>query len=428
MPSIRELRRHLDAAGVDHSAARDRGALEELCVSRGLARREPAPSQPCAACREPLAGPVVEIGGRPYHRRCAVCAVCAVALGKEVVVRRDGAFSCERCARAALEATAPKCGACDAAVVEGGCQVDGAYFHRACVRCAACAKALVSTAPGSTKHRIKMGKDRKVYCHGCLEERFGEICGCCGKPAIRYARSEATGQSLCLSCVKRAGCDSCFLRRGGPLVERDGFKHCDVCAATAVTSDADANAIMSEVVDWLRRAHGLRSFLEDEGLRGLGVRLVDEQRMTTLAKGSRHGSRTCPLGITVSERRVAVSSASRSENFAVRDVYARRGLPRARLASVLAHELCHAFFTMKSFRKAGERPLPLAVEEGCAELWASLWLEGHDDPSSRTFLALMAASTDPVYGDGYRKAKAAFRRAPSLIDFMRGVRRAKQLP
>ena len=52
MPSIRELRRHLDAAGVDHSAARDRGALEELCVSRGLARREPAPSQPCAACRE----------------------------------------------------------------------------------------------------------------------------------------------------------------------------------------------------------------------------------------------------------------------------------------------------------------------------------------------------------------------------------------
>ena len=35
---------------------------------------------------------------------------------------------------------------------------------------------------------------------------------------------------------------------------------------------------MSEVVDWLRRAHGLRSFLEDEGLRGLGVRLVDEQR------------------------------------------------------------------------------------------------------------------------------------------------------
>ena len=75
-----------------------------------------------------------------------------------------------------------------------------------------------------------------------------------------------------------------------------------------------------------------------------------------------------------------------------------------------------------------QRPLPLAVEEGCAELWASLWLEGHDDPSSRTFLALMAASTDPVYGDGYRKAKAAFRRAPSLIDFMRGVRRAKQLP
>lgn len=126
-----------------------------------------------------------------------------------------------------------------------------------------------------------------------------------------------------------------------------------------------------------------------------------------------------------------------NRSFAVRNIYARKGLPATHLSAVLAHEACHAFFTLKSFRKSDERKLSAALEEGTCELWASIWLEAGDrssSPLAKALLRLMHHSPDPIYGAGYREAAAAFAEhqpAPEatskLISFMRHLRRSKSL-
>ena len=69
MPSIRDLRRHLSAAGIDHSEAKNRAALETLCIEHGLAERvEVRPSgPPCARCRKPLVGEFLAIGASRFQ-------------------------------------------------------------------------------------------------------------------------------------------------------------------------------------------------------------------------------------------------------------------------------------------------------------------------------------------------------------------------
>ena len=464
MPSIRDLRRHLSAAGIDHSEAKDRTALETLCIEHGLAERvEVRPSgPPCARCRKALVGEFLAIGASHFHKHCCACAVCAAPVSGEVIVGRGGALTCRPCAVKALEARAPRCGACGDPVIENGLTLDGAHFHRSCVRCYACAKALVSKDPNSTRHRaaaprprhpprppsisrrrafvgIKKGGDGNVYCAECLEVNFGKVCDSCGAAALKYARCDATDQTLCLTCAKAPdmSCESCY-RRGVEVVagEDGGLRHCRACEATAVRGDADADAILREVMAYYGHRHGFSSFDEDEGLRALRVRLASGEEMRDLARETRHVDCACPLGVTISERRLTVTerpetrARERSETFGVRLIYARRGLPRARLASVLAHELCHAFFTLKSFRKGDEKQLPARVEEGVCELWAGLWLQdaGPADPLAATYLRLMGASKDPIYGAGYREARASYARSDSLIAFMKQIRRSKALP
>ena len=94
MPSIRDLRRHLSAAGIDHSEAKNRAALETLCIEHGLAERvEVRPSgPPCARCRKPLVGEFLAIGASRFHKHCCVCAVCAAPVSGEVIVGRGGAL------------------------------------------------------------------------------------------------------------------------------------------------------------------------------------------------------------------------------------------------------------------------------------------------------------------------------------------------
>ena len=163
MPSIRDLRRHLSAAGIDHSEAKNRAALETLCIEHGLAERvEVRPSgPPCARCRKPLVGEFLAIGASRFHKHCCVCAVCAAPVSGEVIVGRGGALTCRPCAVKALEARAPRCGACGDPVVENGLTLEGAHFHRSCVRCRACAKALVSKDPNSTRHRATAPRPRR---------------------------------------------------------------------------------------------------------------------------------------------------------------------------------------------------------------------------------------------------------------------------
>jgi len=98
------------------------------------------------------------------------------------------------------------------------------------------------------------------------------------------------------------------------------------------------------------------------------------------------------------------------------------GLPRELTASVLAHEGLHAWVKLHPQFKI-ENPIPPQVEEGCAQLIAMLFLAeglgpastetyGDDGPSDeklRQYFKFSIETDDNfVYGDGYRKAAAAY--------------------
>jgi hypothetical protein len=100
------------------------------------------------------------------------------------------------------------------------------------------------------------------------------------------------------------------------------------------------------------------------------------------------------------------------------------GLPRDLTASILAHEATHAWIKLHPKYDA-RKPLPLQVEEGCAQLIAMLFLnDGLDPPSAPTqdndgdgpsdeklrqyFRFSIETEDNDIYGTGYRKAAGAY--------------------
>jgi hypothetical protein len=100
------------------------------------------------------------------------------------------------------------------------------------------------------------------------------------------------------------------------------------------------------------------------------------------------------------------------------------GLPRDLTASILAHEATHAWVKLHPKYNA-RKPLPLQVEEGCAQLIAMLFLnDGLDPPSASTqdndgdgpsdeklrqyFRFCIETEDNDIYGTGYRKAAGAY--------------------
>jgi hypothetical protein len=96
------------------------------------------------------------------------------------------------------------------------------------------------------------------------------------------------------------------------------------------------------------------------------------------------------------------------------------GMPRDLTASVLAHEATHAWIKLHPEFKV-RKMLPAQVEEGCAQLVAYLFLcdglepprrhngGGPSDEKLRQYFKFSIETDDnDIYGEGYRKAAAAY--------------------
>jgi len=100
------------------------------------------------------------------------------------------------------------------------------------------------------------------------------------------------------------------------------------------------------------------------------------------------------------------------------------GLPRDLTTSILAHEATHAWIKLHPHYDCSN-PLPAQVEEGCAQLISMLLLTDgldatktsnadessgpSDDQLRRYFKFSIERDDDEIYGEGYRKAAAAYR-------------------
>jgi hypothetical protein len=79
-----------------------------------------------------------------------------------------------------------------------------------------------------------------------------------------------------------------------------------------------------------------------------------------------------------------------------------RGLPATQFGSVLAHEMGHSW--LAGCPRGGRTRQD---EEGLCELVASWWLLRRGGPLARSLLDSMRSNPDPIYGEGFRRARRA---------------------
>lgn len=461
MPTLNDIRRTLDKAGIDHRGCMSMKELEELyyndasgyiCPQRpgrptmSIGGRfcrplvypgEAAPPRPksahaarrthhpvkhdhCHKCHGLCKNrdECVVVGEKRYHAACCRCGACGTRLnGESGATEKDNELWCPGCASDAAAAAAPKCKRCREPVLRG-VKVHGAAWHRECVRCALCDAHLVSLTSKRKHAKAPRGKDGRAYCASCLDEHFGQKCTSCGVPVLTIDKNKWTGEALCGECVDRAPCACCRSRCWDLIKLDDGRKQCVNCERETVDTLDDAEAIFRRVLAFFRDAHGLAAALDGAAdLRRFNLVLVDRQRLKGMIGNGPHSARDRPAAVTVTTKPLAEIYENNGKRPApretLRSIALLQGMPTAACGSAIAHELCHAFLSSGSVVAAGERRLSAPLEEAACELWSALWLEAHVPKDgrgslSRTLLDAMAKNRDPVYGTGYRECKKAF--------------------
>ena len=96
------------------------------------------------------------------------------------------------------------------------------------------------------------------------------------------------------------------------------------------------------------------------------------------------------------------------------------------LGAVLAHELCHAYFTLNFY---GD-DLVDKICEGTCELWGYVYLMAQEKESveAKYRMKVMRENTDKIYGDGFRLALEAYEKNPDLLNLMKFIKKQKKFP
>lgn len=105
-----------------------------------------------------------------------------------------------------------------------------------------------------------------------------------------------------------------------------------------------------------------------------------------------------------------------------KDILIQSRLPEEHFRTVAIHELTHAWFFYQNYRD-----LPVEVEEGLCVLMEYIWLKGQKTRDAQYRRTLINQSLDPVYGDGFRRARQALELMP-LKTLLRYVKDRKKFP
>jgi hypothetical protein len=277
-----------------------------------------------------------------------------------------------------------RCAACGQVILDDHLQVGSQYFHYEHFRCEYCKQAI----PGTY---VPAGG--KFYHSECYQKQFVVVCVVCNKVILEDYREDFWGNPAHLSHDDDTpSCDFCerFIVGGltAQSVElRDGRRLCGVCAATSVTTLAQARDLVAMVASSLGE-HGIRVSVD-----GIPILLLGADRMGKLSTDFAH-----PLvGFTdyASTRAADDTTTIASYNIALLN-----GMPELQMASTIAHELMHVWL----FRHGATRDDPPWTEGSCN--YASyLILQDTSTRESAFLLNQLEVDTDSTYGEGFRRVK-----------------------
>jgi len=338
-------------------------------------------------------------------------------------------------------------------------------FHFQCFRCMSCNDVIDPTSVFAVSVD-PLGQQQPLH-RKCYAEFYGVQCAVC-KNAIPANEDGSVSfikhpffdtEQMCPRHAEEKGrrrCTGChrFEPEDEPFADLndDGRCVCYSCCRSVIMNNEDATPLWDEVLRFFEFELGLPIW---EEMKNIPILVVDqaalnESQLQDGASVHSESSQIMTRGLCLSEHdgnmsfRVPsqrfnesirlfescnhsgfmdldVSSCRGNAKSEIMAILCLSGLPRDLTASVLAHEATHAWIKLHPDFKVS-RPLPPQVEEGVAQLVAYLFLcDGLDVPPKRTsgtgpsdqklrqyFKFSIETDDNDIYGEGYRKAAAAY--------------------
>ncbi|WP_330927182.1 protein DA1 [Candidatus Sororendozoicomonas aggregata] len=315
----------------------------------------------CKRCKKPITGNYVTALGEPWHSQCFVCAGCKKSISDQEFL----SFS-------------------------------GLPYHSHCLRCQGCG---LSITANYVKHNHFPWHPR------CYKHQSHPPCSICRKPLTRRYLVDFWGNAYCHTHKDFARCASCgrivcdHLTSGG-MQYPDGLLICTTCGLYGVATVERANNIVNE----------MRKALASVGLKlnraQVPVHLCGRDDLRKFSRHNFHDERPI-LGLA---RWTIMSSGKRvvARNF--KDILIQTNLPEEHFRTVAIHELTHAWFFYNNYQD-----LPIKVEEGMCMLMEYIWLRSQKTQDARYRRTILMKSSDPIYGEGFREARAALKLMPLNI-------------
>ena len=372
-PAVRKLSKAAPAAGAQREPHADASSKQPATASTGST---------CGQCGEALDGALVGFRGVWYHRGHLLCAgPCGKPL-QDSVVDRHGKPYCKPCT---LELFAKRCAGCKK-------PIEGKYV----------------VFQGNTYHR------KHFTCTQCHERLSGTVHALGERPYCAQHYQELVAKRQCFSCHKVAASAE------EAITYSDGRIACRKCDSTAVWDSGELQACFLDVLAFFYD-QGFRC-MRTPLFQTISVRLASPEELDRQTRRQRTcGTTGRPLGLTIYARRVTTTPHSTkgvgnftfddadvgsdqrdaapthvngvrtgklhvgsdssgklvsrvhhvrdgvltTKEHRVKGILVLKGLPRVRAASVIAHELCHAFIGL--YRVPDRDPV---LVEGLCELWA----------------------------------------------------------
>lgn len=423
----------------------------------------------CASCHKALSGSLVSFGGKWYHVEHLTCTGPCGRMLKGVaggVVNQKGKPYCKQCA---LDLFAKRCAKCKKPIEGRYTIVKGKAYHRNHFTCTQCKQALttqyhvVGDKPYCLEHHTKLlaerqcyschiiaanpddvfaYKDGRVVCRKCdssavwekheLQASFADARGffaelgfkCMRTPLfesitvklatpdelVRQTKAHrtcgTTGRPLGLTMYStRVTKTPHRMSTGGPAGGAGGRSSASASPAAFTFSPADVAAGHPGTPGTSTRAPGASDGggSDASGASSIRPSTTGHVRPGKLHVSTAHNGKVGTRSHHVNKESGVVTTREHTVN----RILVMTGLPRVRMASVLAHEVCHAFIAF--YRLPTLDP---SIVEGLCELWAYEYLRQRQgflgcDESGR-WMELMRNSDDPVYGGGLRKVLASY--------------------
>jgi len=248
-------------------------------------------------------------------------------------------------------------------------------------------------------------------------------CGVCGALLVGRVALDGWDNYYCAQHEHEyPSCSACNRLVCGPLTGGDGEKYsdfrisCNLCRQTAIDTREQAKPAFE----------GVARFFSNLGLIFKGLNLRINLGDSLEYKKLRFGDLTSLTGPGRGQIMGIIN-----KTMLVQGIQSRRvvdgisilhGLPRSLFMGIAAHELGHAWLYL-----ARVDGLPDWMEEGFCNLLTYLYYKNNSVPEGPFWIKMLENDPSPVYGDGFRKVRAAFRKG-GFKESMRYLYEHKALP